>query len=129
MENLITVNNNFNSLDKLKEVLKKESIYECSKEYDIWEMRTDKNGQMAQCIVVKKSNMHAVKLFFVNENTVKMSYIIPNKIMQAYFGKSVKARRNIIEIIAGIIKQTVLAGPQQKAFDELERNINKIIAY
>jgi hypothetical protein len=73
--------------------------------------------------------MHAVKLFFVNENTVKMSYIIPNKIMQAYFGKSVKARRNIIEIIAGIIKQTVLAGPQQKAFDELERNINKIIAY
>lgn len=129
MENLITVNNNFNSLDKLKEVLKKESIYECSKEYDIWEMRTDKNGQMAQCIVVKKSNMHAVKLFFVNENTVKMSYIIPNKIMQAYFGKSVKARRNIIEIIAGIIKQAVLAGPQQKAFDELERNINKIIAY
>jgi hypothetical protein len=129
MENLITVNNNFNSLDKLKEVLKKESIYECSKEYDIWEMRTDKNGQMAQCIVVKKSNMHAVKLFFVNENTVKMSYIIPNKIMQAYFGKSVKARRNIIEIIAGIIKQAVLAGPQQKAFDELERNIYKIIAY
>jgi hypothetical protein len=73
--------------------------------------------------------MHAVKLFFVNENTVKMSYIIPNKIMQAYFGKSVKARRNIIEIIAGIIKQAVLAGPQQKAFDELERNIYKIIAY
>lgn len=128
MENLITINNNLNSLDKLQEVLKKESSYECSKEYDIWEMRTDKNGQMAQCIVVKKSNMHAVKLFCINENTVKMSYIIPNKIMQAYFGKSVKARRNIIEIIAGIIKQAVLAGPQQKAFDELEQNINIIIA-
>lgn len=128
MENLITINNNLNSLDKLHEVLKKETIYECSKEYDIWEMRTDKNGQMAQCVVVKKSNMHAIKLFFINENTVKMSYIIPNKIMQAYFGKSVEARRNIIEIIAGIIKQAVLAGPQQKAFDELEQNINKIIA-
>lgn len=128
MEKLITINNNLNSLDKLQEVLKKEAIYECSKEYDIWEMRTDKNGQMTQCVVVKKSNMHAVKLFFINENTVKMSYIIPNKIMQAYFGKSVEARRNIIEIIAGIIKQAVLAGPQQKAFDELEQNINKIIA-
>ena len=127
MEKLITINNNLNSLDKLQEVLKKEAIYDCSKEYDIWEMRTDKNGQMAQCVLVKKSNMHAVKLFFINENTVKMSYVIPNKIMQAYFGKSVKARRNIIEIIAGIIKQAVLAGPQQKAFDELERNINKII--
>lgn len=128
MEKLITINNDLNSLDKLQEVLKKESIYECSKEYDIWEMRTDKNGQMAQCIVVKKSNMHAVKLFFINENTVKVSYVIPNKIMQAYFGKSVKARRNIIEIIAGIIKQAVLAGSQQKAFDELEQNINKIVA-
>lgn len=128
MEKLITINNNLNSLDKLQEVLKKEVIYECSKEYDIWEMRTDKNGQMAQCVVVKKSNMHAVKLFLINENTVKMSYIIPNKIMQAYFGKSVEARRNIIEIIAGIIKQAVLAGPQQKAFDELEQKIKKVIS-
>ena len=73
MEKLITINNNLNSLDKLQEVLKKEAIYDCSKEYDIWEMRTDKNGQMAQCVLVKKSNMHAVKLFFINENTVKMS--------------------------------------------------------
>jgi hypothetical protein len=83
---------------------------------------------MEQCLVVKKSSMHAVKLFFVNENTIKVSYIIPNKIMQAYFGKSVKARRNIIEIISGAIKQVILAGPQQKAFDELEQSINKITA-
>jgi hypothetical protein len=128
MEKLITINSNHNSLDKLAALLSKELIYDCSKEYDIWEMRTDANGQMEQCLIVKKSNMHAVKLFFVNENTIKVSYIIPNKIMQAYFGKSVKARRNIIEIIAGGIKQVILAGPQQKAFDELEQSINKIIA-
>ena len=128
MENLITIKGNLNSLDKLQEVLKIESIFKCSKEYDIWEMRTDKNGQMEKCLVVKKSNMHAVKLFFINENTVKISYIIPNKIMQAYFGKSVEARRNIIEIIAGIIKQAVLAGPQKKAFEELEQKIRKIIS-
>jgi hypothetical protein len=30
MEKLITIKNNLNSLDKLQEVLKKESIYECS---------------------------------------------------------------------------------------------------
>jgi hypothetical protein len=128
MEKLITINSNHNSLDKLAALLSKELIYDCSKEYDIWEMRTDANGQMEQCLIVKKSNMHAVKLFFVNENTIKVSYIIPNKIMQAYFGKSVKARRNIIEIISGAIKQVILAGPQQKAFDELEQSINKIIA-
>ena len=69
--------------------------------------------------------MHAVKLYFTNENTVKVSYIIPNKIMHAYFGKSVKARRNIIEILAGVIKQAVLAAPQQKAFEELEAVVRK----
>ena len=57
-----------------------------------------------------------------------MDYIIPNKIMNAYFGKSVKARRNIIEIVAGVITQAVLKGPQQKAFDEMEQIFNKISA-
>lgn len=125
MENLITINNTHNSLDKLQTLLNKESTFECSKEYDIWEMRTDANGQMEQCLVLKKSSMHAIKLFFINENTVKINYIIPNKIMHAYFGKSVKARRNIIEIVAGVIKQAILAGPQQKAFDELEIVVKK----
>lgn len=69
--------------------------------------------------------MHAVKLFFVNENTVKINHIIPNKMMQAYFGKSVKARQNIIEIITGKIKEVVLSGAQQSAFKELERVIIK----
>lgn len=125
MENLLTINGTYDSLDKLQAILNKTATFECSKEYDIWEMRTDKNGQMAQCLVVKKSNMHAVKLFFINENTVKINYIIPNKIMHAYFGKSVKARRNIIEIVAGVIKQAILAGPQQKAFEELENIVKK----
>jgi uncharacterized membrane protein len=71
--------------------------------------------------------MHAVKLFFTNENTLKISYIIPNKMMHAYFGKSVKARRNIIEILTGAVKQEILAGPQKKAFDELEQKIRAVI--
>ena len=120
MENLITVNNNHDSLDSLYNALKTASSFECSKEYDIWEHRLDVNGQMAQCLVVKKSGMHALKAFFINENTVKINYIIPNKVMHAYFGKSAKARQNIIEIIAGVVKQTVLAGPQKKAFEELQ---------
>ena len=65
--------------------------------------------------------MHAIKLFFVNENTVKINYVIPNKVMHAYFGKSVKARRNIIEIITGNLKQALLSGWQEKAFNELQQ--------
>jgi hypothetical protein len=128
MDTPITVNKNHNSLDKLLSLLKNETAYKCSKEYDIGEMLTDTNGQMEQCVVVKKSNMHAVKLYFINENTVKISYIIPNKMMNAYFGKSAKARRNIIEIITDAIKQAILAGPQKKAFAELEQNIRAIIS-
>jgi hypothetical protein len=125
MENLIEINNDYNSLDKLRDFLEKESVYNCSKTYDTWEMRTDPNGQMAQCIVLKKSGMHAIKAFFVNESTVKINYVIPNKVMHAYFGKSVKARRNVIEIAAGAIKQTLLMSSQKKAFSELEQLVLK----
>ncbi|KAB7531175.1 hypothetical protein F8C76_06680 [Flagellimonas olearia] len=127
MENLIRLKPNYTNLDALYELLKSSS-YECSKEYDTWEHRTDTSGQMAQCIVLKKSGMHAVKLFFVNENTVKINHIIPNKLMNAYFGKSVKARRNILEVIAGVIKQAILVKPQQQAFEELEGEIKNLAA-
>lgn len=128
MENIIEIKNEYDSLDKLLSLLTKETIYNCFIDYDTWDFRLDDKGQMEQCLVVKKSNMHAVKLYFTNRNTIKVSYIIPNKIMHAYFGKSVKARKDIIEIITGAIKQAILLGPQQKAFSELEQNINKIIA-
>ena len=105
--------------------LKNESTLESFKEYDTWEQRTDTNGQMEQCIVLKKSNMHAVKVFFVNKNTVKINHIIPNKMMHAYFGKSVKTRRNIIELITGKIKEILLAPAQQKVFEELECVVKK----
>ncbi len=125
MESLIQIKQPYNSLDDLYEFLKKESAFECSKEYDIWEHRVNGEGQMEQCLILKKSNMHAVKIFFVNENTVKVNHIIPNKMMHAYFGKSVKARRSILEVITGAIKQALLAKPQQQAFEELEKEIKK----
>ncbi len=125
MDNLIEVKNEYNSLDKLYDFLKSTSAFECSKEYDAWEVRTDSNGQMAQCIVLKKSGMHALKVFFINDNTVKICHIIPSKVMNAYFGKSVKRYRNILEIITGKIKDTLLAPAQQKAFEELEREVKK----
>ncbi|WP_421150571.1 hypothetical protein [Seonamhaeicola sp. NFXS20] len=128
MENLIQIKQPYNSLDELYEVLKKESGFECSKEYDVWEQRTDTSGQMAQCIVLKKSGMHAVKLLFVNENTVKVNHIIPNKLMHAYFGKSVKARRSILDVITGALKQAVLVKSQQQAFEELEGKIKSLAA-
>ncbi len=125
MEKTITIKNEYNSLDTLHDFLKTVPSYECSKDYDIWEHRIDANGQMEQCIVLKKSSMHAIKVFFINENTVKINHIIPNKVMNAYFGKSVKARRNILEIITGEIKGILLAPAQKKAFEELGRIVEK----
>tara|TARA_R110000765_G_scaffold366084_2_gene456209 strand:+ start:365 stop:748 length:384 start_codon:yes stop_codon:yes gene_type:complete len=125
MENVIEIKAEYNSMDKLYNYLKTVSEFECSKEYDVWEHRTNNNGQMAQCIVLKKSGMHAIKLFFVNDNAVKINHIIPNKMMHAYFGKSAKARQSILEILTGKIKEVVLAGSQQKVFEELEKVIKK----
>lgn len=128
MENLITIKNQYNSLDELQNALKRNANYSCTKEYDIWEQRLDNNGQMAQCLVLKKNNMHAVKLFFINENTLKANHIIPNKIMQAYFGKSQKAYQNVIEIITGKIKTAVLEPAQNKAFKEIETEVLRIVS-
>lgn len=128
MENLIEIKTEFNTLDKLKEFLESESTYKCSKEYDTWEQRVNIQGKMEQCILLKKNNMHAIKIFFANSNTVKINYIIPNKVMHAYFGKSVKARRNIVEIVTGLIKNALLAPSQKKAFNELEAVVKKVAA-
>ena len=128
MENLITIKNQYHSLDELQNALKNNSNYNCTKEYDIWEQRVDINGNLAQCLVLKKSNMHAVKLFFINENTLKANHIIPNKIMQAYFGKSEKRYQNVLEIITGKIKAAVLEPAQKKAFFEIEAEIIKLFS-
>lgn len=125
MNALIKINSKYSSLDKLQNFLSNTSNYKCQKEYDIWDVRTDAKGQMAQCLTLKKNNMNAIKAFFVDDSAVKIDHIIPNKLMHAYFGKSVKARRNIIEILAGTIKQAVLKGTQENAFKELEQLVLK----
>lgn len=128
MEKIITIKNEYNSLEKLYEFLKTTSSFECSKNYDKWDTRTDSNGQMAKCILLKKNSMHAIKIFFASNNTIKMDYIIPNSVMNAYFGKSEKARLNIIEVIAEKVKNSLLASAQKKAFEELEAVVNKATA-
>ena len=128
MEKLITIKNEYNSLDTLNNYLKSASSFACSKDYDSWEVRTDANGQMEQCLVIKKSSMHGMKVFFEKDNTLKMTYIIPNKMMHAYFGKSQKNRQNIIEIVTGKIKEVLLAPAQNKAFEEMEQVFHKISA-
>ena len=128
MENLITINDNYTSLDQLHNVLKTSTNYTCTKEYDIWEQRVDTNGQMAKCLVIKKNNMHAVKIHFIGDNTIKATHIIPNKIMQAYCGKSEEARKDIIEIVTGMIKKAVLSPIQKKAFNEIEAEVLKIVS-
>ena len=125
MENVIKIKSKYNTLDSLKTFIETQTEYECAIEYDIWDGTIDANGQMAQCLVIKKSGMHAVKAIFVNDNALKVSHFIPHKILNAYFGKSVKAYRSILEIAAGAIKNALLKGSQQKAFEELEKLIAK----
>lgn len=126
MEKQITIKSEYNSLDKINEFIKNESNYKSSIDYDQWDVRKDSNGMMEKCVVVKKSSMHGMKLFVDKDNVANLSYIIPNKLMHAYFGKSVKAHRNILEIITGKIKDVALAGSQKKAFEEMEQVFNPI---
>lgn len=126
MENTIKVQDEYNTLEKIEQFVKKESSYNCSIEYDSWDVRTDSNGQMEKCVLIKKSGMHGMKIHFTNKNEVLMSYLIPGKVMNAYFGRSQKARRNILEIIAGGIKNSLLSGGQKKAFKEMEEVMLKI---
>lgn len=128
MEKILTVKSDYNSLEKIEDFMKKESSYDCSIDYDSWDVRTDANGQMEKCVLIKKSGMHGMKVHFSKENEVMMSYLIPNKMMNAYFGKSQKAHKNVLEIVTGIIKNTLLSGSQKKAFEEMELVVNKIRA-
>ena len=72
--------------------------------------------------------MHAIKMFFTEGNKLKVNHIIPNKMMNAYFGKSVKARKSIIQFITGKIMEVALAPSQKKAFEEMEEVLNNISA-
>ncbi|WP_375239623.1 hypothetical protein [Aurantibacter sp.] len=125
MEKILQVKSEYNSLDSLNSFLNSASDFQCSKEYDIWDHRVDARGQMEECLVLKKSGMHAAKVFFTKENEIKVNYVIPNKIMNTYFGKSVKARRSIVDIVAETITQAVLSTPQKNAFNELTQVVEK----
>lgn len=126
MEKQITIKSEYNSLDSILNFIKKESPYEASIEYDSWDVRTDANGQMEKCIMIKKSSMHGMKAYITKENALQLDYIIPNKLMNAYFGKSQKRYKNILEIVTGKVKDVLLAGSQKKAFNEMEQVFKNI---
>ncbi len=126
MEKLVSVKQEYASLDKIEAFVKKESSFGVKQEYDHWEIRTDANGQMEKCLVVKKSNMHGVKLYFMKENMLKINYVIPNKVMNSFFGSNQQKYKSIKDIVAGKIKDAVLSGSQKKAFEELVEPFSKI---
>lgn len=116
----------YNSLEKVLEYVTSASSFDCSIIYDSWDVRTDNKGEMEKCLLIKKSSMHALKLHFTNTNEVMLCYIIPNKTMNAYFGRSQKAYRNLIEIAAEGIKNVLLSSSQKKAFQEMEAIVFQI---
>ena len=81
---------------------------------------------MEKCLLIKKSGMHAMKVHFTKQNEIEMVHLIPGKVLNAYFGRSQKARRNILEIVAGGIKNSLLSAGQKKAFHEMEEVLLKI---
>ncbi len=126
MERLISVKKDYASLDKIEAFINDETDYQASQEYDNWEMRTDSNGQMEKCVVLKKSNMHGAKLYFTQENTLKVNYLIPNRTMNAFFGPNQQAYKGIREIVTDAIKKVALSGSQKKAFSEIVQVFDKI---
>lgn len=126
MEKQIRIKSEYNSLEKVSDFFKKESPYEASIDYDIWDVRTDANGQMENCVVVKKSAMHGLKLYFTKENVLQVNYLIPNKLMNVYFGDSKRKYRSILQVVTGGIKKAILVGPQKQAFEEISLPLNKI---
>ncbi len=126
MERLISVKKDYASLEKIEAFINNETDYQASQEYDSWEMRTDSNGQMEKCVVLKKSNMHGAKLYFTQGNTLKVNYLIPNRTMNAFFGPNQQAYRSIKDIVAGKIKDLILSSSQKKAFEEISQSFDKI---
>lgn len=121
MKKIITIKEEYNSLEKLQGFINKKSEYNSNIQYDKWEIRKDADGNMQKCIMVKKSAMHGLKVYFLDDKTIELSYAIPNVFLHGWFGKSQKAYRGIDEIILGKIKDAVLIGSQKKAFNEMEQ--------
>lgn len=126
MEKIIKLKSEFDSLNKVFDQVKNNSPYEATIEYDIWDARTDASGQMDKCILIKKSGMHGIKMHLESNQNLYASYVIPNKVLNAYFGKSQKRYRNIIEILAEKLVSAALAGSQKKAFEEMTQSLNKL---
>ncbi len=126
MEKVIAVKQEYASLEKLEAFLKKETSFDVSQKYDIWGMRRDENGQMEKCIVLKKSNMHGLRLYFEKENTLKINYIIPNKFMNAFFGKNQQKYKSVKDIIMEKIRKMLLSSSQKSAFNKMVEVFNKI---
>lgn len=123
MTRQMVIKNSYDSLNTILAEVKRLSPYEASLVYDTWDMRTDKNNQMEKCILLKKSNMHGLKLHLEEGQQLHINHVIPNKIMQAYFGKSQKRYKNILEIVTGKIAELALADSQKKAFEEMYQSL------
>ncbi len=127
MEKIITIDKKYTSLEHLQQFVRSRSNYEVKIDWDGWEQRVNQNGQLEKCLIIKKNAMNGVKIFFLKNGVIKITHIIPNKIMNAYFGKNQEEYQSILEIIGGKIKSLFLAPSQEKAFNEIVNIFNKII--
>ena len=122
----ITLKQEYQSLDQILKLIQNSSPYEVSIEYDVWDMQTDASGQIAKCILVKKSSMHGLKLELDGKQQLHASYVIPNKALNAILGPNKKRYRNPLEILSSKLLSMAIAGQQKKAFTEMSTSLNNL---
>lgn len=126
MQELIRLKPEFTSLKQIEDFVNNETKYTATQEYDAWDVRTDENGQMDKCVIIKKNSMNGVKVYFSDKNTLKADFKIPNKLAEAFLGKSQQEYKGIKEIVGDAINNLLLSSSQQKAFDEIIDSLEKI---
>jgi hypothetical protein len=112
MEQQLRINSNYDSLDKVMAFLKPKTSYNCSQEYNTWEVAT--GSEIPKCILVKKSAMIGLKIDFSNQNTLKIMPVVPSKFLVSFTeGKG----------IAPPIVRALLSGGQKKLVNEVSEKL------
>lgn len=114
MEITFKIKDDYNSLDKLLNYVKPKTNYTCTKTDNTWEDFTIK---FDKCVLIKKNTFYAIKVDFVNKNTIKLEPVIPS----SYFRNFAKGRG-----FTPIITNLLISGKQKSMLNEVTKYFSAI---
>ncbi|MCG8571149.1 MAG: hypothetical protein MJB14_13530 [Spirochaetes bacterium] len=114
MEQFIKLNESYDSLEKIQNLVKQKTSHECSIEYNIWEVAT--GPQVEKCVLVKKNNLIGLKMDLQEQGMVKMMPVVPSKYLIGF-----TVGRGIFPPLV----RAMLSGSQKSFMDEISTTINK----